>query len=113
METDDTLLSVSQAAGRLGISKSAISLALNEDRLPFTSIMGRRGIRVGDLALYKPRAYAGRPGRKVGGRPKKRAAEAPVDTAIAASTQEAEPAVSTVASRRAARRGKGEETERR
>lgn len=71
MENEEKLLTTKEAAERLNISVAAVYQAMNEGRLPYVIVLGKRGISESALASYLPRAYGERPGRKVGGRPKK------------------------------------------
>ncbi len=67
----ETLLTVREAAAKIGVSESAIRNATLEGRLPFVAKFGRKLIEREALAAYQQRTQPG--GLKPRGRP--RAAE--------------------------------------
>lgn len=71
----EELLTVQQAADRLQIKPAAVYQAMNDGRLPFVEVLGKRGLRPADLDAYKPRAYRERPGAKPKGRSKDKEVE--------------------------------------
>ena len=68
METDN-LLTIEEAAAKIGVTVSAIRNATLEDRLPFVRLFGRKLITAEALAEYQARTQVnGVPPR---GRPKR------------------------------------------
>lgn len=81
METDD-LLTITEAAALLHLSRQAVHTAIQEQRLPAVKVLGRWAVRKADAEAYLPRAYeekreSRRPegARGPGGRPRKAEAE--------------------------------------
>lgn len=73
METD-TLLTVQEAAKKIGVSESAIRNATLDGRLPSVWRYGRKLIDAGELEAYRERTQPG--GVKQRGRPRKEPATA-------------------------------------
>jgi hypothetical protein len=70
-------LTVSEAAARKGITPAAIYLAVQQERLPSTKILGRIAIKEKDIDAYEPLPNDQRKGVKLGKRtPRKSAQEA-------------------------------------
>ena len=75
---NDAILTIQQVADKLGVSRAAVFQALSAGKLPSVTVLGRRGIRPQDVALYSPRSYRDRIGAKPKGRqPRKVSAEPP------------------------------------
>lgn len=68
MDTE-TLLTVQEAALRIGVSESAIRNAMLQGRLPFVAMFGRKLIEQEALSTYQRRTQPG--GAKARGRPPK------------------------------------------
>ncbi len=70
MNTDD-LLTITEAASALGISRAALYDAIQNGRLAAVTVLGKQVLRRADVAAYEPRSYRDRPGGKSkGGRRK-------------------------------------------
>lgn len=57
----------SQAAELRGVSRQAINYLIREDKLPVVEIAGRRFLKRGDVASFKP-DKGGRPSEKKSGK---------------------------------------------
>lgn len=64
-------ITIQEAARRLSVSTSALYFALNQGHLTRHEQYGRILLDEDEVSKYEPRAYKGRPGRRVGGRPAK------------------------------------------
>jgi len=62
----ETLLTVQDAAKRLGVGETAIRNALLRGRLPYQVQYGRKLIRLADLETYRQKARPGRPKKQEG-----------------------------------------------
>ncbi len=65
----EQLVTIKEASQELGVTITAIHNALNEGRLPFTVVFGRRVIHRDDLEAYRARTQPD--GIKPKGRPRK------------------------------------------
>ncbi len=66
---EEELLTVQEAAQRLGVRDTAVRNAMYQGRLPFVEKYGRKLIKPSHLEAYKQRAHPG--GQKPVGRPKR------------------------------------------
>lgn len=69
MEDAEKMLTVPECAERLGVTQNAIRNAIHGNRLPSTSVYGRRIVKLADLEAYRQRSQPG--GEKRVGRPRK------------------------------------------
>ena len=67
---DEELVTIAQAAGELGVSQSAVRVAIHEKRLPYEEFYGRKLIKRSDLEAYRARSQPD--GTKRVGRPPKK-----------------------------------------
>ena len=77
MNTDD-LLTITEAANVLGISRAALYDAIQTGRLTAATVLGKQVLRRADVAAYEPRSYRDRPGGKSKGGRRKQANAAPI-----------------------------------
>ena len=77
MNTDD-LLTITEAANVLGISRAALYVAIQNGRLTAATVLGKQVLRRADVAAYEPRSYRDRPGGKSQGGRRKQPAAAPI-----------------------------------
>ncbi len=68
-QEEDPLLTVREAADKIGVSESAIRNATLDGRLPYEQMYGRKLIRLSDVMAYQARTQVG--GIIRSGRPKR------------------------------------------
>ena len=56
------MLTVQQSADLKGVTRSAVYLAIKENRLPHVRVLGKIGLHRTDVEAWVPISYRGRPG---------------------------------------------------